>query len=269
MPAIINQPKGSNSRTAEDSEPTPDGYTTYPLGFFLDRVKGVVVTQKLEKMERATEWMSFGCCKVETENRYQVEDMDSGEKMFICDEESAWWMRNPFFCCDCICFGCNCNWSTNRPFTLNLATSSKDCSMVLQMKRPCYSNWLPCFLQTISVHDKSGYIGCVKQRASWRLRSCTLCGLFEVKDKKDKVIYSINTSCVLSPCCNTQTEFDILDKSGKKVGGIGKQPGGVQGREAVRDLDRFFIIFPINCSSQMKAVLMGALFLLDFLFFED
>ena len=126
MQAIINQPKGFNSRTAEDAVPTPDGYTTYPLDFFLDRVKGVVVTQKLEKMERATEWMSFGCCKVETENRYQVEDMGSGEKIFICDEESDWCMRNPFFFCDCICFSCNCNWSTNRPFTLNLATSSKD-----------------------------------------------------------------------------------------------------------------------------------------------
>ena len=99
-----------------------------------------------------------------------------------------------------------------------------------------------------------------------------MCGLFEVKDNKDKVIYSINTintTCLLSTCCNRQTEFDILlNKSGKKVGGIAKQRH-VQEREAARDADRFFITFPRNCFSHMKAVLMGALFLLDFLFFED
>ena len=119
------------------------------------------------------------------------------------------------------------------------------------------------------MRDKTGYLGCVKQKARCNLRSCTACGRFEVRNCKDKVIYSINTSCVLSSCWNTQTEFDILDKKGKKVGGIAKQPGGVVGREATRSLDRFFISVPTNCSSQVKAVLIGALFLLDFLFFED
>ena len=62
--------------------------------------------------------------------------------------------------------------------------------------------------------------------------------------------------------------FIILDKDGKEVGEISKQSANVV-KEAFTDADKFYIIFPENCAAQMKAVLIGALFLFDYLFYED
>ena len=41
------------------------------------------------------------------------------------------------------------------------------------------------------------------------------------------------------------------------------------GKEFLTDGDRFHIEFPANCPPEMKATLLGAVFLLDFLFYED
>ena len=115
---ITQQPKLKNSTppaiTKEDpakkasapSEPeikpptTSGGFSRYPLEKFLGKVDKVVVSQNVEKIETATSWMSLGCCKVETENRYELVDVDSRKTLFVADEESLWCLRNPCCCCD-------------------------------------------------------------------------------------------------------------------------------------------------------------------------
>ena len=55
----------------------------------------IVVVQEEEKIETDTAWFSMGCCKVETESRYKLADMDSRKTLFMGDEESLWCLRNP------------------------------------------------------------------------------------------------------------------------------------------------------------------------------
>ena len=95
-----------------------------------------------------------------------------------------------------------------------------------------------------------------------------MCGLFQISDSSQEVIYTIRTPCVLTTYCCTEVAFDILDKEGNEVGKIVKQSENVA-KEAFTDADRFMIIFPADCNAEMKAVLLGALFLFDYLFYED
>ena len=95
-----------------------------------------------------------------------------------------------------------------------------------------------------------------------------MCGLFEISNSDKEVIYSIHTPCVLTTCCCTEVAFTIIDKEGKEVGDIAKQSANVA-KEVLTDADRFLINFPEDCDVEMKAVLIGALFLFDYLFYED
>ena len=99
-------------------------FTSYPLERFLGEVDRVVVSQQVEKVETLSAWLSFGCCKVETENRYKVADMDSEKILFMGDEESIWCLRNPCLCCDCICWCCHSDCASRRVFNMNLTAES-------------------------------------------------------------------------------------------------------------------------------------------------
>ena len=55
---------------------------------------------------------------------------------------------------------------------------------------------------------------------------------------------------------------------GENVGTISKTSSNM-GKEFLTDGDRFHIEFPASCPPEMKATLLGAVFLLDFLFYED
>ena len=140
--------------------------------------------------------------------------------------------------------------------------------LVIEMNRPCgASDWLPCCPQSISVKDNTGFLGSVQQKVHC-VNPWNMCGMFEISDSDDEVIYSIKTPCVLTTCCCTGVSFTILDKDGKEGGEISKQSANVV-KEAFTDADKFYIIFPENCAAQMKAVLIGALFLFHYLFYED
>ncbi|KAG8281077.1 Phospholipid scramblase 1 [Homalodisca vitripennis] len=60
----------------------------------------------------------------------------------------------------------------------------------------------------------------------------------------------------------------VLSKDGStKVGRISKQWTGLL-REAFTDADYFGITFPMDLDVRMKAVMLGACFLIDAMFFE-
>ncbi|XP_075763761.1 phospholipid scramblase 3 isoform X2 [Pelodiscus sinensis] len=66
------------------------------------------------------------------------------------------------------------------------------------------------------------------------------------------------------PCC--LQEVKTSDES-RGVGRISKQWGGLL-KEVFTDTDTFGIQFPIDLDVKMKAVLLGACFLIDYMFFE-
>ncbi|XP_034517758.1 phospholipid scramblase 1 isoform X4 [Ailuropoda melanoleuca] len=74
----------------------------------------------------------------------------------------------------------------------------------------------------------------------------------------------LKCDCCCCPCC--LQEIKSLDEE-NVVGKISKQWTGFV-REAFTDADNFGIQFPLDLDVKMKAVMLGACFLIDFMFFE-
>ncbi|XP_063484436.1 phospholipid scramblase 3 isoform X6 [Symphalangus syndactylus] len=77
---------------------------------------------------------------------------------------------------------------------------------------------------------------------------------------------------VVGPCwtcgCGTDTNFEVKTRDeSRSVGRISKQWGGLV-REAITDADDFGLQFPLDLDVRVKAVLLGATFLIDYMFFE-
>ncbi|XP_037665416.1 phospholipid scramblase 3 isoform X3 [Choloepus didactylus] len=68
--------------------------------------------------------------------------------------------------------------------------------------------------------------------------------------------------------CGTDISFEVKTRDeSRSVGRISKQWGGLL-REALTDADDFGLQFPLDLDVRMKAVLLGATFLIDYMFFE-
>ncbi|KAG8428903.1 hypothetical protein GDO86_018931 [Hymenochirus boettgeri] len=73
--------------------------------------------------------------------------------------------------------------------------------------------------------------------------------------------------CVMSGCCG-DINFQVKPLcESRSVGLISKQWSGLP-KEIFTDADNFGIQFPKDLDVKMKAVLLGACFLLDYVFFE-
>ncbi|KAL1469308.1 hypothetical protein MTO96_005008 [Rhipicephalus appendiculatus] len=92
--------------------------------------------------------------------------------------------------------------------------------------------------------------------------------LFSVLDSKGNVTLQIQGPfCTTAVVCN-DIVFDITTRDGKtKIGQITKNWSGIL-KETFTDIDNFTVVFPIDLDVRMKAVLLGAAFLIDFIFFE-
>lgn len=74
-------------------------------------------------------------------------------------------------------------------------------------------------------------------------------------------------SCFAFSLCG-DVEFQVLTGDGStEIGKITKQWSGFL-REGFTDADNFGISFPMDLDVRMKATLLGALFLIDFMYFE-
>ena len=59
-----------------------------------------------------------------------------------------------------------------------------------------------------------------------------------------------------------------MTPDGDEIGKVAKQFSGVA-RELITDADNFSVSFPVDLDVKIKAVLFGAVFLIDMMFFED
>ncbi len=93
--------------------------------------------------------------------------------------------------------------------------------------------------------------------------------VFRVKDAHGKVVLRIKGPFLTCSCCGSDVEFKVLTPGddGREVGVITKQWSGLV-REAWTDSDNFGVTFPVDLDVRMKATLLGAVFLIDFMFFE-
>jgi uncharacterized protein YxjI len=197
---------------------------------------GLAETERLsvkQDVERLEAWTGF-----ETANNYAVRD-GKGRILFDAAEESgsaAQLMGRLFL-------------KAARPFTLHLATTEG--APVLRMERP-----FRFYFYEISIHDAQGrLLGTVEKQ-------------FSLVNKRYlvKAAGSATTYEVYGPLFRPWT-FKIL-ANGQECGLITKKWGGLV-RESFTDADQFGVQLPPNIGIDLKAVFLGAVFLIDFAHFED
>ncbi|KAG7200544.1 hypothetical protein KM043_001105 [Ampulex compressa] len=211
--------------------------TICPPGLeYLMALDYLFVNQKIEFIEALVGW--------ETENKYAISNI-RGEQVYYAREKSHLLSR---MCCGPI----------------------RDCEIrihdglgkeVLRMVRPlrCNSCCYPCCLQVMEVYSGGCLLGSVVQEWS-------LCKpYFSIRDASDKTVLTI-----IGPCIRRCVEATFQVKSADeehKVGVIKKKWSGI-GRELLTDCDLFGIRFPVDLDVKIKAVLLGAALLIDYMYFE-
>uniref|UniRef100_A0A1B6DDL0 Phospholipid scramblase n=1 Tax=Clastoptera arizonana TaxID=38151 RepID=A0A1B6DDL0_9HEMI len=206
---------------------------------YLCSIDQLLVHQKVEILEAL---IGF-----ETKNKFTIKN-SVGQKVFYAVEDSDCCTRN---CCGPI-----------RPFGMKILDNYKNQIMYFNRPLACSSCWFPCCLQKLEVFAPVGcLIGSVEQE--WSI----LTPQFSIKNAAgDTVLQIEGPICTFSMCGDV--EFNILSRDGGTVvGKISKQWSGLL-REAFTDADYFGITFPMDLDVRMKAVMLGACFLIDYMFFE-
>ncbi|MBN3279289.1 PLS1 scramblase, partial [Polyodon spathula] len=177
----------------------------------------------------------------ETNNKYQIKN-SLGQKVFFAAEEN-----------DC----CTRYWcGPLRSFTIKVLDNFGQ--EVLTLSRPlrCASCCYPCCLQELEVQAPPGNpIGYVIQ--NWH----PLKPKFTIQNERKEPVLKIEGPICHCKCCSDVVfEVKSLDEA-QVVGKICKQWTGFL-REAYTDADNFGIQFPMDLDVKIKAVMIGACFLI-------
>ncbi|XP_070380838.1 phospholipid scramblase 3-like [Dermacentor albipictus] len=209
---------------------------------YLVQIDHLLVHQAVQLMEVVTSW--------EMQNKYVVKNT-MGQFVFMAIEESG--------CCQRQCCG------NIRSFQMTLLDYRN--VQVLRLFRPlrCECSCLCCCcLQEMDVRDAS-----MTMMGFVRMECTIIFPNFSVLDSQGNVVLLIKGPCCTTSICCEDVVFDILARDGvTKLGGITKTYTGFI-REAGTDADNFTVTFPLDLDVKIKAVLLGAVFLIDYIYFEN
>ncbi|KAF5291764.1 hypothetical protein FQA39_LY14252 [Lamprigera yunnana] len=214
----------------------------YPPGLeYLSMIDQLLVNQTVEMLEVFS--------GLEMANKYKIKN-SVGQMVYYAKEESGCCSRN---CCGAL-----------RKLEVRIVDNTS--RHVIHLRRPfaCQACCFPCCLQKMEVCAPPGVtIGYVEQ--NWN----PIFPSFSIKNASDDVVLTIKGPCCTSSCCFSDVKFRVLSANGStKVGKIYKQWSGAL-KETFTDADNFVITFPLDLDARMKAVLLGACFLIDMMYFES
>ncbi|XP_035190497.1 phospholipid scramblase 1-like isoform X4 [Oxyura jamaicensis] len=183
----------------------------------------------------------------ESNNKYEIKNT-LGQRVYFAVEDTDCCTRN---CC-----------GPSRPFTIRIMDNLGREVITLQRPLRCSSCCFPCCLQEIEIQAPPGTpVGYVVQ--NWH--PCL--PKFTIQDERRMDVLKISGPCVVCSCCeDVNFEVKTLDEI-STIGKISKQWTGFL-KEAFTDADNFGVAFPMDLDVKMKAVMIGACFLIDFMFFE-
>lgn len=227
----------------------PQGIPGCPPGLeYLCQIDQLLVKQQIELLEAFTGW--------ETANKYKVQN-SLGQQVYFAAEESDMCMRQ---CC-----------GPQRGFTIHITDNAgQEVIRVTREFKCCVGcPWCACndsWAHVVQVEAPVGQVvGYVKQR-----KSCIEPHYIITDAQHEEVLSMTGPCCIISgPCCTWDQDFIVHGKDGQtEVGKISKQWSGLV-REYFTDADNFGISFPMDLDVKLKAVMLGAVFLIDFMYFEQ
>lgn len=171
----------------------------------------------------------------ETKNKYVVRNESGGELYYAAEEGGSiilrWFLK------------------ALRPFTVVVLNT--DNKVLMRVKRP-----FRFYFHEATVVDASGEsIGRLSKRFSIIRKK------YSVFNSADKEVYQL-----FGPLFRPWTF--IIKSDGEEFGKITKKWSGLL-TESFTDADNFGIEFPITWDVKLKALFLGAVFLIDFVHFED
>ncbi|XP_076828943.1 phospholipid scramblase 1-like [Brachyhypopomus gauderio] len=221
--------------------PVPQRPLGCPPGLeYLTQIDQLLIHQQIELAEVILGW--------ETCNKYLVKNTLGQQVFFVAEENDC---CNRQFC------------GAMRSFVLHVQDNMGQEVITLTRPLRCSGVCCPCCLQELEVQAPSGTpIGYVVQ--DWH----PYLPKFTIQNERREGVLKIVGPCCSCKCCS-DVNFEVLsmDES-TNVGRISKQWTGFL-REAFTDADNFGIKFPMDLDVKMKAVLLGACFLIDFMYFEN
>ena len=171
----------------------------------------------------------------ETKNRYAVQDL-SGNLVYQAAEEDGSMLLRMFL-------------KALRPFSMAILTQSGQ--RVLSVVRP-----FRFYFHRADVYDAGGrLLGSIQRRFSLVRR------IYSVSDASGREAFEL-----FGPILHPWT-FQIR-QGGVECGKITKKWSGL-GKEMFTDADNFAVTFPAEWAVEVKALSLGAVFLIDFVHFEN
>lgn len=171
----------------------------------------------------------------ETKNRYAISDV-SGSRLYLAAEETGSTLLRWFL-------------KALRPFTITVLTESGQ--VILRVMRP-----FRFYFHRAEVFDSKGQtIGVIERRFSVLRR------IYSVLDSSGEEVFQL-----FGPILHPWT-FQIKN-DGIEYGKITKKWSGLL-KEGFTDADNFGVMFPAEWDVKLKALFIGAVFLIDFVHFEN
>ena len=171
----------------------------------------------------------------ETKNRYAISDV-SGSRLYLAAEEAGSTLLRWFL-------------KALRPFTIAVLTENGQ--VILRVIRP-----FRFYFHRADVVDSQGQtIGVIERRFSVLRR------IYSVLDSSGEEVFQL-----FGPILHPWT-FQIKN-DGIEYGKITKKWSGLL-KEGFTDADNFGVMFPAEWDVKLKALFLGAVFLIDFVHFEN
>jgi len=228
--------------------PQPQGIPGCPPGLeYLTQIDQLLVHQQVELLEAFTGW--------ETSNKYAIKN-SMGQQVYFAAEESGTCMRQ---CC-----------GADRGFVLHITDNAGQEVMRVTREFKCCAgcSWCAgsdCCAMVVNIESPPGtVVGSVRQSQSF------LAPKYALYDGSGSMVFRIEGPvCICQGiCCTSDVEFNIYSPDMEHVvGKISKQWSGLA-KEWFTKADNFGINFPADLDVKVKASLLGALFLIDFMYFE-
>ncbi|XP_077016849.1 phospholipid scramblase 4 isoform X2 [Tamandua tetradactyla] len=206
----------------------------------LTQLDNVHVLQHFEPVEM--------CLGFEANNRYDVKN-NADEMVYIVNEDTDDLTRNAY--------------RTLRPFVLRM--SDRMGREVMTLQRPfrcsCCCFCCPSTRQELEVQCPPGVtIGSVAEH--WNL--CR--AVYSIQNEKKETMLGVRGPCSTYGC-GSDSVFEVQALDGVTcIGSIIRKWNGLL--SAMADADHFDIRFPVDLEVKMKAMILGACFLIDYMYFE-